>query len=169
MAGDDARALVTVGLGSCIGVALVDPRTGVVGLAHVFLPEAPPAGAKPGAGPGTYASSGVPELVRRVLAEAGPTAVPRRLVAVIAGGSQMFGGGREGHDVGTRNVAAVRAALAAAGVRISADDIGGNRGRTMRVWPGRDARVTVRTVGSEEREAWSLAPAVPVRSTRLAA
>jgi chemotaxis protein CheD len=34
------RHLVALGLGSCIGLALVDSRSGVAGLAHVVLPEA---------------------------------------------------------------------------------------------------------------------------------
>jgi chemotaxis protein CheD len=32
--------LMSVGLGSCIGLALVDQRRGIAGLAHVMLPEA---------------------------------------------------------------------------------------------------------------------------------
>ena len=37
VAGD---VLVSLGLGSCIGLALVDRRLGVAGLAHVVLPRA---------------------------------------------------------------------------------------------------------------------------------
>ena len=36
VAGD---VLVSLGLGSCIGLALLDRRLGVAGLAHVVLPE----------------------------------------------------------------------------------------------------------------------------------
>lgn len=164
-----ASSLVTVGLGSCVGVALVEPRSGTVGLAHVFLPEPPATGVKPGAGPATYATLGVPELVARVRDAAGSDGSPRRLVAIIAGGSQMFGGGRPGHDVGARNVEAVKAALRAAGVRIAAEDVGGGRGRTMRVIAGRHALVSVRAVGSEEQVAWSAVPQVASRESRLAA
>ena len=31
--------LVSLGLGSCIGLALVDKRAGVAGLAHIVLPQ----------------------------------------------------------------------------------------------------------------------------------
>lgn len=37
-------ALVSIGLGSCIGLALLDRSRGVFGLAHVMLPAAPPRG-----------------------------------------------------------------------------------------------------------------------------
>ena len=31
--------LTTIGLGSCIGIAMYDPSTKVTGLAHIMLPE----------------------------------------------------------------------------------------------------------------------------------
>lgn len=153
VAGDAGARLVTVGLGSCVGVAVVDLQSGTAGLAHVFLPEQPAGGPREGAGAGTYADRAIPELVRRV-AELGRRASARQLVAVVAGGAQMFSG-RSGADVGERNVAAVRAALTAAGVRIAAEDLGGSSGRTMRVEPGPGASVTVRVVGGTEREIWA--------------
>ncbi len=154
VAGDAGSRLVTVGLGSCVGVAVVDLQSGTAGLAHVFLPEQPPGGPREGAGAGTYADSGIPELVRRVAEHGARRTSARQLVAVVAGGAQMFSG-RSGADVGERNVAAVRAALAAAGVRVAAEDLGGSSGRTMRVEPGQGASVTVRVVGGTEREIWA--------------
>lgn len=154
VAPDSSSRLVTVGLGSCVGVAIVDPHGGAAGLAHVFLPEQPVGGPRDGAGPGTYAEVAVPTLVRAVLAAAGRDGSPRRLVAIIAGGAQMFSG-RSGADVGERNVAAVRAALAAAGVQVAAEDLGGSRGRTMRVEPGPTPQVSVRVVGGTEQEIWT--------------
>ena len=32
-------SITTLGLGSCVGIALRDPKTGVGGLAHVMLPD----------------------------------------------------------------------------------------------------------------------------------
>ena len=32
-------ALTTIGLGSCIGIALYDPSTKISGLAHIMLPD----------------------------------------------------------------------------------------------------------------------------------
>ena len=35
--GDDG--VMTVGLGSCVGIAIRDPATGIGGLAHIMLPD----------------------------------------------------------------------------------------------------------------------------------
>ena len=50
--------LVSIGLGSCIGLCLVDRRRQAVGLAHVMLPTG-----GPGETPGKFAPSAVPALV----------------------------------------------------------------------------------------------------------
>ncbi|MCW2972085.1 MAG: CheD, stimulates methylation of protein [Thermoleophilia bacterium] len=158
------QRLVTVGLGSCVGVALIDERAGVYALAHVFLPEEPDAGPKSGAGPATYASTVVPALVRRVQ-ELGGGATSTRLVAVIAGGARMFSSARSTTaDIGERNVTAVTRGLEDAGIRIVARLTGGTHGRTIRVEPGCAPRVTVREVGRTEVDVWQgltrVAPAV---------
>ena len=151
LAAGSADRLVAVGLGSCAGVVVVDAATGDCAMAHVFLPELPPDGAREGAGPGTYADAAIPELVRRVRQLGGGG----QLLAIVAGGAQMFGA-RPGNDVGARNVEAVRAALDAQRVRIVADDVGGSSGRTLRAANVDGAlRITVRVVGSAERELWS--------------
>jgi len=166
---DSGAHLVTVGLGSCIGVAIIDQRTGACGLAHVFLPEPPASGAKPGAGAGMYATTAVPELVLRVC---GAARVRSRattgVVAVIAGGAKMFGG-RTGHDIGARNLAAVRAALLEYGIEVVSEETGGASGRTMRARGGRAAEVSVRVVGSAERVAWSSKQCGEARRGDLAA
>jgi chemotaxis protein CheD len=73
-------------------------------------------------------------------------AVPRRLDAVIAGGARMFELGEM--DIGARNAAAVKSGLARAGVRVRAEDTGGDRGRTLRLTVGEFA-VTVKEAGGE--------------------
>jgi chemotaxis protein CheD len=130
--------LVALGLGSCIGLAIVDTTSGVAGLAHIVLPESHASG-----GPaGKFADTAVPELVGLLL-NAG--AVQRRMQAVIVGGARMFemSGGL---DIGARNEQAVRTALAAARITLHADQTGGNQGRTMKVNVG-EGLVTVRSAG----------------------
>lgn len=153
--GEAGGRLVTVGLGSCVGVAIVDQTDGTAALAHVFLPKQPATGPRDGAGLGTYADVAIPELVRRVQEQSGSRST-RQLVAMMVGGACMFSG-RTGADVGDRNVAAVRAALGAFGIAVVAEDVGGSKGRTMRVEPGPGALVTVRVVGGVEREIWTAA------------
>src|SRR6201986_3440508 len=110
--------LVSLGLGSCIGLALLDKRVGVAGLAHVVLPASggntAPEGWK-------FADFAVPELIRRVVA-----AGARRpmLEAVLVGGASMFAVSTSSLEVGQRNEAAVREQLAAARSNIVAADTG---------------------------------------------
>jgi chemotaxis protein CheD len=131
--------LVARGLGSCIGLAVIDSVSGVAGMAHIVLPEAN----GPDSEPGKFADLAVPALIARV-EKAG--AMVRRLDAVLAGGACMFDLGEM--DIGTRNVEATKAALARAGVRIKAAHTGGNRGRTMRLTIG-EFHVTVKEAGGE--------------------
>ncbi len=121
-AGDE---LVAIGLGSCIGLALADADAGVAGLAHVVLPES---AGKPGP-TGKFADLAVPDLIANMV-DAG--AAKRRLQAVLIGGARMFTVGAS-LDIGARNTEAVRDALEREGVRIHAEEVGGNRGRTARV------------------------------------
>ena len=120
--------LFTIGLGSCVAVALWDDARCVAGLAHVMLPT--PADARPGAPHGRFASTAVPALIR-LMAEAG--AEPARIRARIAGGASMFSRvlTDSGRNLGVRNVAAVTAALEGAWVPLDGQDVGGEHGRSV--------------------------------------
>jgi len=124
-----AGVLAAIGLGSCIALALHDPEAGIVGLAHVLLPD-------PGAGreapPGRFASTAVPELLAHVEAAGGQRA---RLRAKMAGGASMFRGlsPNGAGALGERNAAATRTALERLGIPLLGEDVGGNWGRTVHV------------------------------------
>ena len=81
---DPDDELVALGLGSCIGVVMIDTPAHVAGLAHVMLPES---GGERSA-KGKFADTAVPELLTRVLALG---AVRDRLRVAITGGAAMFG------------------------------------------------------------------------------
>lgn len=145
---DPEEVLVSIGLGSCIGLALLDARARIAGLAHIMLPAAT-AGAEPS---GKFADTAVPLLLER-LERAG--AARQRLDAVLVGGAQMFaGGGGTTLDVGARNDEATRAALRARRIPVRAEETGGSTGRTIRVYPER-ALVTVKAAGRREQELWT--------------
>jgi chemotaxis protein CheD len=139
----EGDVLVSIGLGSCIGLAIVERGGPVAGLAHVMLPEAPahvrPKGAK-------FADAGVPLLLRQ-LEELG--AKRSRLRAALVGGAQMFAAPGASLDVGSRNEDAVRKLLKQAGIRVDATATGGGAGRTIRVHAG-TGRVTVKESGGKE-------------------
>jgi chemotaxis protein CheD len=124
---DPGDVLVSLALGSCIGVAMVDRRRGLAGLAHVMLPESP--GPDPEKAE-RFADIAVPELLRRML---GLGALRVRIETRIVGGAQMFAFADGPGAVGPRNEAAVRAALEALRLPIAAARTGGRAGRTVRV------------------------------------
>lgn len=141
--------LVTIGLGSCIGVAVVDRARSVAAMAHVMLPDA---SADPEAPAGKYADRAIPALVAAA-EELGARRV--RLEAVIVGGAQMFSTNvGSALDVGARNQSAVKAALTQARIPLRAEQTGGGKGRTMRVHVA-PALVTVKEAGGTEVELWS--------------
>jgi len=110
-------------LGSCIGVTLYHPRLRLGAMAHVVLPQS----SGPAAGPAKFADLAVPnmiaELERRGAGRSG-------LVAKMAGGACMFGNSGP-LQIGPANIEAVRRALAAAGLPLAAEDVGGSKGRRI--------------------------------------
>ena len=119
--------LVAVGLGSCVAIALYDPRQRVGGLAHILLPD--PSVARDASNPGRFASEAVPLLLNGMRAQGGR----EPFIAKIAGGAALFGPllGSNAGQMGERNVVAARAALALAGIPIAGEDTGGNGGRSI--------------------------------------
>jgi chemotaxis protein CheD len=141
------HVLVSLGLGSCIGLALVDRRVGVAGLAHVVLPQSQ------GASSRRFADHAVPELVSELEA-AGARRV--RLEAVLVGGASMFAVSTSNLEVGQRNEAAVREQLNRLGIPVRAVATGGNTGRTIRVDVETGA-VTYREAGGDDIELMAVA------------
>jgi chemotaxis protein CheD len=139
------HVLVAMGLGSCIGLALLDRRRRTAGLAHVVLPESTGGGS--GENLLRFADHAVPALVERLIALGARRSA---LEAVLVGGASMFAAS-PGLEVGSRNEAAVRRALAALRIPILAAATGGSRGRTVRVDVATTA-VVVREAGGPTGE-----------------
>ena len=138
--------LVSLGLGSCIGLALVDRRGGVAGLAHIVLPAS--AGHDDATVSYKFADQAVPALIAK-LAELGTPRV--RLHAMLVGGASMFGAPGSGTlEVGSRNAAAVRELMVAQRIPIVAEAVGGTKGRTVRVDVA-SGGVTVREAGGKDQ------------------
>lgn len=121
-------ALTTLGLGSCIGVALYDPVTKVSGLLHCMLPDSTQI--RNNSNIAKFADTGVDELVRQMESIG---ADRRRLVAKMAGGAQMFATTYANSvlHVGERNAQAVKIKLKEYNIRLLAEDCGLNYGRTV--------------------------------------
>ncbi|MDA8335201.1 MAG: chemotaxis protein CheD [Peptococcaceae bacterium] len=139
--------IVTLGLGSCVGICVYDQQTRIGGLLHIMLPDSSQFGEVKK--PGKFADTGVPALVEEVAREGGRLS---RLFAKLAGGAQMFSGNGDSSalNIGTRNVAAVRQALGRMGIRIAAEDVGGSQGRTI-FFDLNTGQVIIRTMGNNYR------------------
>lgn len=137
-----------LGLGSCIGLAGLDPFNNVGGMVHVMLPEA--FDPKDVEKPGKFADTGVPELLRQLEALG---AVRSRMVWAMAGGAQVFRFSSESSsrmDIGGRNTTAVLAQAQRLGLRIVAKDVGGSLGRTVN-FTMESGDVMVKTVSQGEK------------------
>lgn len=138
--------LATLGLGSCVAIALWDRAARAAGLAHVLLPD--PTLSRDGTNPAKFARTAVPALVD-ALRTAG---APGPYVAKLAGGASLFGEllRTSGINMGARNIEASREALATAGIPIIAEDVGGDFGRSVYLTPA-DGVVQVRSLARGDR------------------
>jgi chemotaxis protein CheD len=141
----ETGTLFTIGLGSCVAVALYDPKERVGGLAHVMLPERANATVHT---PGRSAPTAIPELIR-VMEAAG--AQRGGIYARIVGGAAMFEGvlPAYGAKLGTRNVVAVKQALSEAEIPLRAEDVGGTFGRSV-FFDAADGKLLVRAVKRDD-------------------
>ncbi|MEF8825786.1 MAG: chemotaxis protein CheD [Halapricum sp.] len=119
--------LTTSGLGSCIGVALHDDAVPVSGLVHVMLPSADE---MEDGNPAKFADTGVETLIEQLESEGGSR---DRMIAKIAGGSDMLDFSESGSGIGQRNVKQVKATLDAHDIPIVGEDVGGDHGRSLRL------------------------------------
>jgi chemotaxis protein CheD len=153
VSGTSGHLLASIGLGSCIGLVLLDRTRPLVGLAHIMLPNS---NGDTDAPAGKFADRAVPTLLEEMAAIG---SVRSRLHAVLVGGAQMFSfGGSSGLDIGRRNEDATREALAHAGVPVQATATGGSKGRTVRVHV-ETGLVTVKEPGAPEFDLYATAVA----------
>ena len=125
---DGSTLLVTVGLGSCVAIALHDPQAKVGGLAHVLLPST--GMSQDRTNRAKFPSTAVPLLCERMQALGARIG---RMRAKIVGGASMFTSllSATGLQIGERNVVATRAALEHAGIPLVAQEVGGDYGRSV--------------------------------------
>ena len=140
------NGITTLGLGSCVGIALRDKNNKVGGLAHIMLPDSTVIANQTNVA--KFADTGIIELLKQ-MEKLG--AVKRNVVAKIAGGATMFAmSSRTNLNVGERNVEAVKAKLKELGIPILAEDTGLNYGRTVIFYPETGDYV-IKAVGKPEK------------------
>ena len=139
--GKDPQKLVTLGLGSCVGIALYDKVKKIGGLSHIMLPDSTAFHKE--VKPEKFADLAIVKMITELY---GGTLQTRNLVAKIAGGASMFNfpDKKLSSDIGKRNVEAVEKVLSDLGIQVLGSHTGGSIGRTMIVDLS-DFKVDIRT------------------------
>ena len=146
-AGSADDVLVTLGLGSCVGIALLDREARVGGLAHILLPS--PSLSRIHDNEAKFPQTAIPALVSDMN---GLGADRRRLTARLIGGASMFASLAPPGSVqmGERNLVATRQVLSGLGIPVTGEAVGGDFGRSVRFLVG-DGRIEIRTVTHGDR------------------
>lgn len=135
--------LTTLGLGSCVGIALYDNVNKVAGLAHVMLPDSTLI--KNNTNSAKFVDTAVVALITKMKSVG---AKVEYINAKIAGGAQMFAfnSTNESMRIGDRNTEAALKILKSLNITVVAKDVGKNYGRTVELYTD-DGRLVIKTIG----------------------
>jgi chemotaxis protein CheD len=135
--------LTTLGLGSCVGIALYDPGSKVAGLAHIMLPDSK--AIQNNSNVAKFADTAIVKMIADMERLGAKKAT---LVAKIAGGAQMFAFNATNDNlrVGDRNVEAVKRMLQSLRIPIKGEETGENFGRTVELYSD-DGRFVIKAIG----------------------
>ncbi len=141
-------SLTTIGLGSCIGISLYDPTTKIAGMVHIMLPYSTQI--KERSNRAKFADTGISDLFNTMIRCGASKAT---IVAKIAGGAHMFNFSTANDQlkIGQKNIIASKEVLKQLGIRLIAEDTGGNYGRTIEL-RGTDGSVLVKAIGKNSFE-----------------
>lgn len=117
--------LITLGLGSCVGIAIYDSKTKIGGLSHIMLPDSRSFTKEIKVE--KFADLAIPTMIKEITK--GKTS--KNLVSKIAGGASMFSFSKNTNNIGQRNIEAVKIILKDLNIPIISSDTGGKIGRTM--------------------------------------
>jgi chemotaxis protein CheD len=130
--GKSPDILLAIGLGSCIGCNIYDPKLKIGGLAHIMLPNSKQyLNVKSKLSNNKFADIAISLLVKEMISNGSKI---EDMVAKIVGGAHIFEGiiKNDSLDIGKRNEEAVKEELKKLGIKIIAKSTGGNIGRTTR-------------------------------------
>lgn len=121
--------LITYALGSCISVAIYDPKVKVGGLLHFMLPDSTLDANKAKEKAAMFADTGIPLLFKSCYAIG---AEKKRIIVKVAGGASILDDGNY-FRIGQKNITAMRKIFWHNNVLIDAEDTGRNCNRTVRL------------------------------------
>ena len=135
--------LTTLGLGSCVGIALYDSGSKVAGLAHIMLPDS-----KAIQNNSNVAKFADTAIVKMIADMERMGARRTGLIAKIAGGAQMFAfnATNDSLRVGDRNVEAVKRILMGLRIPLKGEETGANFGRTVELY-AEDGKFLIKAIG----------------------
>lgn len=139
--------LTTLGLGSCVGIALYEPVSKVIGMAHCMLPDSKQISNNSNVA--KFVDTGVLTLIR----EMSRMGARKELIrAKLAGGAQMFAFSAKNEimRIGDRNVEAARKVLGQLSIPIVSSETGDCFGRTIELHSD-DNRLVIKTIGHGTR------------------
>lgn len=121
-------SLFTIGLGSCVGIALYDKKQKKGGLLHIMLPDS--TGFKDTSKWEKFADLAIPKVATEIAGED-----TRNVVAKIAGGASLFNfnSANQSLQIGKRNIEMVKKILKELSIPLLGEHVGGESGRTMTV------------------------------------
>lgn len=135
--------LTTLGLGSCVGIALYDGVNKIAGLAHIMLPSSNEI--RNNSNKAKFADTGIEMLIEKMVKLGANT---ENIVAKLAGGAQMFSFNSQSSilKIGERNVESSKMKLKELNIKIVSEDTGGNYGRTIE-FNSENGDLMIRTIG----------------------
>ena len=140
--------LAAYGIGSCVIVAMFDPKTQIGGMSHVVLPEST-AIHKDKVNPRKFADTAVP-LLFQTLSHAG--VYKSNVWAKLIGGAEMFPPTEDFKGtIGERNTEAAIKALEELGIPIVGKEVGGSSGRSLEM-SLEDGTISLSVLGESDKE-----------------
>jgi chemotaxis protein CheD len=137
--------MMTIGLGSCIGLTLYDDSLNIGGMVHIMLPDSAGRTDRPG----KYADTAIPLLIE----ELGSLGSKKRsLTAKMAGGACMFEYFGTNLNIGERNIQKVKSLLSSSQIKLISEDVGGKVGRSVTFLPLSRGRVSIRRADGTTKE-----------------
>lgn len=121
--------LITYALGSCIGIAVYDPKAKVGGLLHFMLPDSTLDSNKAKTTPAMFADTGITLLFKSCYAIG---AEKKRMIVKVAGGASILDDTNY-FRIGQKNITAMRKIFWRNNVMIDSEDTGENFNRTVRL------------------------------------
>jgi len=139
--------LVTYALGSCIAVAIYDPKVKVGGLLHYMLPDSCLDVDKAKTTPGMFADTGIPLLFKACYSLG---AQKKSMIVKVAGGASILDD-TNFFRIGQKNIMMARKMFWKNNVLINGEDTGSNCNRTVRL-EIKTGKVFVKSSGGPLRE-----------------